>query len=54
MPIYGQKANKRTPTWKSQAGASHAQTMKEYKAEAVPEPKEIHNVRTYLVAILMW
>ena len=53
IPIYGQRPNKRTPTWKSGAGGNHAATMAEYKAEAVPEPKEIHNFRTYMVAVLM-
>lgn len=33
---------KRTSTWKSSASSAHARTTAQYKAEAVPEPKEIH------------
>lgn len=44
---------RRTKTWKSEAGNKHAEVLAEYTAEAVPEPKEIHNFRTYLIGIIM-
>jgi len=51
--IETQQFRKRTSTWKSSASAAHAKTTAEYKAEAVPEPKEIHNFKTYLIALTL-
>jgi len=53
-PLYNDGARtKRTPTWKSSVGDAHKLTMAEYKAEAVPEPKEVHNWYIYAVAFIM-
>lgn len=53
-PIYNDGARtKRTPTWKSSVGDAHKNTMAEYKAEAVPEPKQVHNWYIYAVALIM-
>lgn len=48
----GFSAAKRTPTWRrSNVADAHKKTMALQEAEAVPEPKEIHNWVVYVVGI---